>query len=95
MDLADRYRRRLEYQATPIGHDSWLFLTVASTVWASRAIDHSKSTTLQRSALRAYARELKVGETLKLTPEAEKAIRRAEQKRRQDAWKGPKNKAGE
>lgn len=83
---------RLHVHAKPHGHDAWLFMTVASMMWALRALDHLDLSHTARSALRRYARELTVNESLRLTPEAESEAAKAEQKRRQSEWKGPRKK---
>jgi len=57
----------LHYEPKPIGHDSWLFLTVAAMMWANRAIDHLDSDHLHRNRLREIASELGVNDTLKLS----------------------------
>jgi hypothetical protein len=76
----------------PIGHDSWLFLTVASMMWAQRALDHLDSNHTQRSRLRGIAHELQVPETLSLTPEAQQAAAKSAQARRRAEWVGPKSR---
>jgi hypothetical protein len=43
----------------PVGHDSWLFLTIAAMMWAQRALDHLNQDHPHRSRLRDIARELR------------------------------------
>lgn len=69
----------------PVGHNSWLYLTVACMVWASLAIDHLDIDHVHRSRLRQIARELEIPQTLELTPEAEQEVRLAQQARRRAA----------
>lgn len=66
----------LHYEPRQVGHDSWLFLTVASMTWANRALDHLDTGRAHRSRLRSIARELGIPETLGLTMEAQMAAKR-------------------
>lgn len=70
----------------------WLYMTVASMVWALRAVDHMDQGHPHRSWLREAAKRLGVAETLNLTPEAKAAELKADQKRRRASWKGRKEK---
>ena len=70
----------------------WLYMTVASMVWALRAVDHMDQGHPHRSWLRQAARQLGIAETLNLTPDAQAAETRAEQERRRSLWKGPRKK---
>lgn len=78
--------------AKPQGHDAWLFLTVASMMWALHALDHLDITHTRRSRLQRYARELGVTAFLSLTPEAATEAAKAEQDRRRSQWKGKRPK---
>lgn len=70
----------------------WLYMTVASMIWALRAMDHMDQGHPHRSWLRQAAKKLGIAETLNLTPEAEAAEMKAEKERRKSSWKGPKKR---
>lgn len=70
----------------------WLYITVASMIWALRAVDHMDQGHPHRRWLRHAARELGIVETLSLTAEAQAAETLAEKARRRSSWKGPKKK---
>lgn len=74
-------------------HNSWLYLTVASMMWAMRALDHMDADHPHRSHLRAMARRLGTSPTLRLTDAAADEERRAEQSRRRAARNGPRRSA--
>lgn len=75
-----------------IGHDSWLFLTVAAMIWGARALDHLDDEHVHRSFLRDQARRLRVAETLALTQEARAAEWQAGKERRHQSWRGPRQR---
>lgn len=82
----------LRAEPADIGHHTWLFLAVASMMWAARALDLMQRDKPHRNYLRGVARALEVPEVLKLTAAALAAEQKAEQKRRRATWKGPKLK---
>jgi hypothetical protein len=73
-------------------HDSWLYLTVASMMWAMRALDHMDADHPHRSLLRDIAKRLQTSPTLRLTQAAAERERLADQVRRRAARKGPRSK---
>ncbi len=83
---------RLGMGPKPIGHDSWLFLTIASMMWAQRALDHVNAAHPNRSRLRNIAKELQIPETLSLTPDALQAAANSEQVRRRAEWRKPNSR---
>jgi hypothetical protein len=70
----------------------WLYMTVASMVWALRAVDHMDQGHPHRRTLREAAKQLGIAETLNLTPQAQADETRAEKERRRSTWKGPKKR---
>jgi hypothetical protein len=70
----------------------WLYVTVASMIWALRAVDHMDQGHPHRSWLREAAKSLGVAATLNLTAEAKAAEVKAEQERRRASWKGPRRR---
>lgn len=68
--------------------DFWYFIAVLCLVYAGRAVDHIDPTRSRREELRAAARAVGLPPELKLTPEAQQRIARAEQSRRRATWKG-------
>lgn len=75
-----------------IGHNSWLYVAVASLVWSGRAVDIMRADSPHRDYLRGVARRLGTSDVLHLTDEALAAEREAETQRRRAAWKGPRPK---
>ena len=71
----------------------WLYMTVASMIWALRAVDHLDAGHPHRSWLRQAARRLGIAETLRMTAEAQASEKMAENKRRRSAWKGPRKRS--
>lgn len=99
--LVDHYAQRadnddagvvLRQEPHTIGHDAWLYISVASMMWASRALDVMHRDRPHREYLRSVARQLQVAEVLDLTPEARAAEDRAERERRRSKWKGPRRR---
>lgn len=100
IDLADQYLQLdpevpagvvLRTRPEPIA-PSYLFIAVASMIWATRALDVMRQIPRHRDYLRGVARELGVPDVLRLTPEARIAEDRAEQHRRRANWKGPRRR---
>lgn len=99
--LADHYLQaddsqagaRLCWDPDQFDHDSWLFLTVASVVWAARAIDNMNRDHPNRELLRGAAHDLGIPDVLRLTPEAFAAEGASGQARRRAQWKGRRKKA--
>ena len=78
--------------AQPSDH-FWLYMTVASMIWALRAVDHLDAGHPHRSWLRRAARRLGIAETLRMTAEAQAKEAMAETKRRRSTWKGPRKRS--
>lgn len=104
--LADHYvvahensevKVRLRNEPEQIDHDSWLYLTVASMMWAARALDVMQEDSPNRSYLRGVARRLKSRDVLRLTDEARASEAKAEQQRRRAQWRGrrPRRRTGD
>jgi hypothetical protein len=83
---------RLLQDPTPLDHDAWLFMSVASMMWAARAIDLMHRDSPHRNYLRNVARRLQVAELLDLTPEALAAEQRAAKERTRATWKGKRHR---
>lgn len=76
-------------------HDSWLYLAVASMLWATRAFDVLDRDHPHRSYLRSLARRLGTKDVVRLTPQTRIAEARAEQERRRAKWhRPPRSKDG-
>lgn len=75
-----------------IEHDTWLYISVAAMVWASRALDLMRKGSPNREYLRSTARALGTTDVLRLTDEARAAEEAAAKERRHATWKGPKKK---
>lgn len=73
-------------------HDSWLYLAVASMLWATRAFDVLDRDHPHRSYLRGLARKLDTNDVVRLTPRARAAEERAERERRRAKWRRPKSR---
>lgn len=78
-----------------VGVDAWPFLTVASMMWANRALDHVSKWNPHRSRLRQIARELGVAETLELTEKARQEAGQSARDRRRATYKPPRQKRGQ
>lgn len=74
----------------PFTAHAFLFMTVASMTWASRALDNMDRDRTHRAYLRNVARELQIHESLRLSQQAVAAEKRADRDRRHAAWKGRK-----
>ncbi len=80
----------------PLPHDEdpglMYFLAVMSLVYAGRAVDFIEPSRSRRSELRDAARAAGFPAELRLTPEADQRIAKAEQKRRRAGWRRPSGK---
>jgi hypothetical protein len=68
---------------------TWLFMLVASMVWAARALDVMVVGRPNRNYLRQVARRLGIAEVLRLSQEAFLSEQSARSERRRAEWKGP------
>lgn len=82
----------LRREPRPLGHQTWLYLCVASMLWASRAVDVMHRDSPHRSYLRQTAHKLEVVDILQLSEAAKTAEATAEQQRRRASWKGRRPK---
>lgn len=82
----------LMMQPKAVGVDAWPFLTVASMMWANRALDHVSKWHPHRSRLREVATELGVAETLQLTEKARQEANQSARDRRRANYKPPRKK---
>lgn len=84
---------RLLMQSKPFDGGAFLFMVVASTVWAARALDNMNRNRPHRNYLRGVARELKIADVLRMSPEAVDREAAAERARRREAWRGPRKRS--
>ncbi len=70
----------------------WVHFLAYSMVWAARAVDFIDAERTHRSELRAAASALGIPAVLKLSEDARRRTRQAQQAWRQENWRGPRKR---
>ena len=85
---------RLLMDPQPLGHLSWVYIGIASMIWAHSAIDDTNLSHPHRKHLAALAAELGIDPRLKLTTEARQAARAAQRQRTDARWERARQSRG-